>query len=269
MIGITPMPPLLPPSGNFADLTTSLIKSITTITVNEIDMNGGKIVNLGNPTNPTDAANKQYVDAQAGGGGNLTGPISATAGVTSITSQTGTGTTFVVQTSPVLITPNIGVASGTSIDLSGLFSTTGVITSLNTLNANGSPNVGAFSTDGGGYFAKDVYIGGNCSADEFFAVSDKRLKSNIERIDRNDIDKLMSVSGYSYNLRNDPITRYGIIAQELEDKGLGLLVDNSCKYKKVSYQSFIPIILETIKDQRDTIECLEERIKFLERKIII
>jgi len=37
----------------------------------------------------------------------LTGPISSTSGVTSITSQTGTGTTFVVDTSPTIVTPTI------------------------------------------------------------------------------------------------------------------------------------------------------------------
>lgn len=38
---------------------------------------------------------------------NLTGPISSTSGVTAITSQTGTGTKFVVDTSPTIITPTI------------------------------------------------------------------------------------------------------------------------------------------------------------------
>lgn len=58
------------------------------------------------------------------GGGTLTGPISATAGVTSITSQTGTGTTFVVDTSPTLVTPNIGAATGTSLSVSGQLTST-------------------------------------------------------------------------------------------------------------------------------------------------
>lgn len=55
----------------------------------------------------------------AGGGGNLTGPITSVGLATSIAAQTGTGTTFVVQTSPTLITPDIGVASATSLDASG------------------------------------------------------------------------------------------------------------------------------------------------------
>jgi hypothetical protein len=48
---------------------------------------------------------------------NLTGPITSVGNATSIASQTGTGTTFVMNTSPTLVTPNIGVAAGTSLNL--------------------------------------------------------------------------------------------------------------------------------------------------------
>lgn len=48
-------------------------------------------------------------------GGNLTGPITSVGNATSIASQTGTGTKFVVDTSPTLVTPILGVAAATSI----------------------------------------------------------------------------------------------------------------------------------------------------------
>ena len=47
---------------------------------------------------------------------NMTGPITGTGNVTSITAQTGTGTTFVVQDTPTLTTPLLGVATATSIN---------------------------------------------------------------------------------------------------------------------------------------------------------
>lgn len=50
---------------------------------------------------------------------NLTGPITSVGNATSIASQTGTGTKFVMDTSPTLVTPAIGVATGTSLSLSG------------------------------------------------------------------------------------------------------------------------------------------------------
>ncbi len=46
---------------------------------------------------------------------NLTGPITSVGNVTSIAAQTGTGTTFAMNTSPTLITPVLGVASATSL----------------------------------------------------------------------------------------------------------------------------------------------------------
>lgn len=47
---------------------------------------------------------------------NLTGPITSVGNATSVASQTGTGTKFVMDTSPTLVTPTLGVASATSIN---------------------------------------------------------------------------------------------------------------------------------------------------------
>lgn len=47
---------------------------------------------------------------------NLTGPITSVGNATSIASQTGTGTKFVVDTSPTLVTPVLGVATATSVN---------------------------------------------------------------------------------------------------------------------------------------------------------
>ena len=58
---------------------------------------------------------------------NLTGVILSSGNATSIASQTGTGTKFVVDTSPTLVTPNIGIATGTSL-AAALNGTLGVTT---------------------------------------------------------------------------------------------------------------------------------------------
>lgn len=47
---------------------------------------------------------------------NLTGPITSTGNATAIASQTGTGSKFVVDTSPTLVTPILGVATATTIN---------------------------------------------------------------------------------------------------------------------------------------------------------
>jgi len=51
---------------------------------------------------------------------NLTGPVTSVGNATAIASQTGTGTKFVVDTSPTLVTPELGEATGTGLTLSGL-----------------------------------------------------------------------------------------------------------------------------------------------------
>ncbi len=50
---------------------------------------------------------------------NLTGVITSSGNATSIASQTGTGTKFVVDNSPTLITPVLGVATATSLAIGG------------------------------------------------------------------------------------------------------------------------------------------------------
>ena len=81
-----------------------------------IAMGTNKITGLGDPTNAQDAATKYYIDNVVLAPSNLTGPITSVGSATSIASQTGTGTKFVVDTSPTLVTPVLGVATATSIN---------------------------------------------------------------------------------------------------------------------------------------------------------
>jgi hypothetical protein len=81
-----------------------------------IAMGTNKITGLGTPTSSTDAATKNYVDTVVVAPSNLTGVITSVGNATSTGAQTGTGSTFVMQTSPTLTTPNLGVATATSIN---------------------------------------------------------------------------------------------------------------------------------------------------------
>ena len=85
---------------------------------------------------------------------NLTGPITSVGNATSIASQTGTGTKFVVDNTPTLITPVIGVATGTSL------TTTGAVTGAELLASNGlvinNMTVGTTYAIPSGYSASSV-----------------------------------------------------------------------------------------------------------------
>jgi hypothetical protein len=100
-------------TANFSD--TVVLKSGSTMS-GALAMGTNKITGLGTPTNSADAATKNYVDTTVIAPSNLTGVITSSGAATSIASQTGTGTKFVVDTSPTLVTPVLGVATATSIN---------------------------------------------------------------------------------------------------------------------------------------------------------
>jgi len=98
-----------------------------------IAMGTNKITGLGTPTVGTDATTKTYVDGVLVAPSNLTGPITSVGSATSIASQTGTGTKFVVDTSPTLVTPVLGVATATSINGTSIPSTKTLVVTTDTL----------------------------------------------------------------------------------------------------------------------------------------
>ena len=86
-----------------------------------IAMGTSKITGVGDPTNAQDVVTKYYLDNSVLAPSNLTGPITSVGSATTIASQTGTGTKFVVDTSPTIVTPTLsgatvaGTINGTTI----------------------------------------------------------------------------------------------------------------------------------------------------------
>ena len=81
-----------------------------------IAMGTNKITGVGDPTAAQDVVTKYYLDNVVLAPSNLTGPITSVGSATSVAAQTGTGSTFVMNTSPTLVTPVLGVATATSIN---------------------------------------------------------------------------------------------------------------------------------------------------------
>jgi len=113
---------------------TGYISGAGTITATDNILQAIQKLNGNNATNAnmtgmvTSVGNATTVVTNA----NLTGPIISTGNATSIASQTGTGSTFVMNTSPVLVTPNLG----TPIALIG----TNITGTANGLSIGGSSN---------------------------------------------------------------------------------------------------------------------------------
>jgi hypothetical protein len=100
-------------TANFSD--TVVLKTGSTMS-GALAMGTNKITGMGTPTTSTDAATKGYVDGITTAPSNLTGPITSVGPATSVAAQTGTGSTFVMNTSPTLVTPVLGTATATSIN---------------------------------------------------------------------------------------------------------------------------------------------------------
>jgi hypothetical protein len=103
--------------------------------VGAIDMGGYKVTNLATPTVSTDAATKGYIDTSVIAPSNLTGPITSVGAATAIASQTGTGTKFVMDTSPTLVTPTLGVATATSVNGTTIPTSKTLVTTTDKLSA--------------------------------------------------------------------------------------------------------------------------------------
>jgi hypothetical protein len=122
--------------GDDANFATTVTNSIATklplaggTMTGAIAMGTNKITGAGDPTSAQDVATKNYVDTAAIAPSNLTGPITSVGPATAVASQTGTGSTFVMQASPTLTTPNIGVATATSVNGTTIPATTYVVPS--------------------------------------------------------------------------------------------------------------------------------------------
>ena len=97
---------------------------------------------------------------------------------------------------------------------------------------------------------------GKITAKSFYQSSDKRLKCNIKDISDEEIEKAEAIKLKSFNFKSNNDFHYGIIAQDLEEKGLNNIVtEKEDGYKSVDYISLLVLkvaaLEKEIKDLKD------------------
>lgn len=96
-----------------------------------------------------------------------------------------------------------------------------------------------------------------------FNPSDKQLKNNINNINNQITDDLMTLNPIIFSYKNDINCKihYGLLAQEVEEKFPNLVEDNLYTgFKSVNYQELIPIMLEKMKNMQNEINYLKSKI---------
>ena len=101
-----------------------------------------------------------------------------------------------------------------------------------------------------------------------YSGSDERLKDNIAPI-TNALDKVLSISGntFDWNEKSDHEGNdVGVIAQEVLEVLPEAVITRNTGYLAVRYEKLVPLLIEAIKEQQETIANLQNRIEILEGK---
>jgi hypothetical protein len=99
-----------------------------------------------------------------------------------------------------------------------------------------------------------------------YSGSDQRLKDNIVPIP-DALDKVLSISGntFNWNEKSDKEGNdVGVIAQEILEVLPEAVTTRDNGYLAVRYEKLVPLLIEAIKEQQETIINLQNRLEILE-----
>lgn len=130
----------------------------------------------------------------------------------------------------------------------------------------------AFHNDGNCYLRRSVRDGHavvkgmRFEMDDFYMVSDKRRKHDIEKI-TNAVDIISRLEGKTFKLNDSDVSRAGVIAQELQEVLPHLVSEDEDGYLAVNYQSLSGYFIEAFKEQQAEIEELKAKYESLEERL--
>jgi hypothetical protein len=108
---------------------------------------------------------------------------------------------------------------------------------------------------------------GSVSATNFITTSDARKKSSITKI--TDFDTILSsVNGVRFQWNNTKENDIGVIAQDVLSVMPEAVYDTPDGYK-VAYSKFVPVLIESVKSLKETVDDLSSRLKHLEELFVL
>ena len=247
--------------------TSSTSSSTETYTSTTISSTDGTLYLLGAASGSTTSTTTLYKRSAAVGSSSVPIYISSSGAATACgstswsanyTSSTGVsiGTLTVLGNAYTLYAPassgssGVTIGSSSTVYFTGISSqTTGTVTSLY-------------------YSSTSVYSSsGSLYASAFYETSDVNLKENMKSISSEEIEKTKNVELMSFNFREgDTSKKYGVIAQQIEDIGLGELIktNEDTGIKSVDYTSLLVLKIKMLEEENKK---LNERISKLENVI--
>jgi hypothetical protein len=145
----------------------------------------------------------------------------------------------------VIETADIANGAITLAKLEGTVASSITSSSLALTGGTMSGNIAMGSNDITG--AGDITASGTITAVDFNTTSDITLKNNIQPVS-NPLEKINQLSGYTFNWNHNDKPAVGVMAQEVEKVFPEMVTTGIDGYKRVNYDSLVPVLIEAIKE---------------------
>lgn len=127
---------------------------------------------------------------------------------------------------------------------------------------------------GDGAYHTDTYLSSTLHVANIVAPSDMRYKTDVQGID-SALDKVCRMRGVSYKMRRDKFPHMGFdadrhagfIAQDLREVLPEVVKEDGQGFLSVAYTELIPVMVEAVKEQHETILTHETEIAALKKKL--